>query len=110
MHESPLAIKELRVCNAKVETLYTEGQSHQGQLSSGENTKACLVNWFWKTMKLFRKNSATTLSMTQPDGTCADNELDKANMLNNYFSKRFTTSLPHLHGSFESAEHLELPF
>ena len=60
-------------------------------------------------MKLFRKDSATILLMQQSDGTCADNELDKANMLNNYFSKRFTTSLPPLYGSFEPAEHLELP-
>ena len=57
-------------------------------------------------MKLFRKDSATIPSMQQPNGTCADNELDNANM---YFSKCFTTSLPLLYGSFESAEHLELP-
>ena len=58
-------------------------------------------------MKLFRKDSATIPSMHQSDGTCADNEFDKANMLNNYY-KCFTTSLPPLYGSFESAEHLEL--
>ena len=54
-------------------------------------------------MKLFRKDSATLY------GTYADNELDNAIMLNNYYSKCFTTSLPPLYGSFESAEHLELP-
>ena len=47
--------------------------------------------------------------MNQSDGTCADNKLDNANMLNNYLSKHFTTSLPPLYRSFESAEHLELP-
>ena len=60
-------------------------------------------------MKPFSKDSATILSMQQSDGTCADNKLDNANMLNNYFSKCFTTSLPPLCDSFESAEHLELP-
>ena len=60
-------------------------------------------------MKLFRKDSGTIPSMQQSDGTCADNKLDNANMLNNYFSKCFTASLPRLYGSFESAEHLELP-
>ena len=62
-------------------------------------------------MKLFRKDSATcTIPSMQhsDDGTCADNKLDNANMLNNYFSKCFTASLPPLYGSFESAEHLEL--
>ena len=55
-------------------------------------------NCFWKIMSLMLY-------------TCADNELDKVNMLNNYYnnSKCFTTSLPPLNGSFESAEHLELP-
>ena len=48
-----------------------------------------------------RKDSAT---MPQHSSTCADNKLDNANMLNNYFSKCFTTSLPPLCGSFESAE------
>ena len=38
----------------------------------------------------------------------ADNEFDKANMLNNYFSTCFSTSLPPLSGSYETAEHLEL--
>ena len=60
-------------------------------------------------MKPFRKDSATIPSMHQSDGTCAHNELDNANMLNNYYSKCSTTSLPPLYGSFESAEHLELP-
>ena len=59
-------------------------------------------------MKLFRKDSATIPSMQQSDGTCADNKLDNANMLNNYFCKCFITSLPPLYGFFESAEHLEL--
>ena len=60
-------------------------------------------------MKRFRKDSATIPSMHQSDGTCAHNELDNANMFNNYYSKCFATSLPPLYGSFESAEHLELP-
>ena len=42
IHESPLAIKELKTCNAKVKTLYSKGQSHQDQLSSGENIMVCL--------------------------------------------------------------------
>ena len=36
---------------------------------------------------------------------CADNDLDKANMLNNHC---FNTSLPPLSGLFESAEHMDL--
>ena len=36
---------------------------------------------------------------------CADNDLDKANMLNNHC---FNTSLPPLSGPFESAEHMDL--
>ena len=57
-------------------------------------------------MKLFGKDSATIPSTHQSDGTI---RLDNANMLNNYHSKCFTTSLPPLYGSFESAGHLELP-
>ena len=70
-------------------------------------------NRFWKTMKLFREDSAAIPSRSSlMVATCADNELDNANMLYNYynyFSKCFTTSLPPLYGSFDSAEHLELP-
>ena len=60
-------------------------------------------------MKIFRKDSATIPSTQHI--LMVDNRLDNANMLNNYFSKCFTTSLPPQYGSFQSAEHLglELP-
>ena len=61
---------------------------------------------FWKTMKYLRKEQSTIPSL-RSGGTSADNELDKANMLNNYFSTCFNTSLPPLSGTFESVEHPE---
>ena len=44
----------------------------------------------------------------QLDGKCADNELDKVNMLEDYFSTCFNVSLSSLSGPYESAEHLYL--
>ena len=71
---------------------------------------------YWKQTTVLESNEAlqegfshNTISASISDGTCAHNELDNANMLNNYYSKCFTTSLPPLYDSFESAEHLELP-
>ena len=80
-----------------------------GKLEVGLDKIIMLLFSLLFTIFLFRKNSATTQLRSVMVYTCANNELDKANMLNNYFSKRFTTSLPPLYGSFESGEHLELP-
>jgi len=44
----------------------------------------------------------------QLDGKCADNELDKANMLKDYISTRFNVSLPPPSGPYMSAEHVDL--
>ena len=62
---------------------------------------------FWKTMKYLRKEQSTIPTLQLGD-RCADNDLDKANMLNNHFSNCFNTSLPPLSGPYESAEHLHL--
>jgi len=42
------------------------------------------------------------------EGVYADDDMDKANMLNNYFSKCFSTSLSPLSVSPEHTEHLEM--
>lgn len=55
-------------------------------------------------MNYLRKEHSTIPAL-HPDGKY---EFDKANMLNNYFSTCFNTSLPPLSGSYETAEHLEL--
>jgi len=44
----------------------------------------------------------------QLDGKCADNELDKANMLKDYISTHFSVSLPPPSGPHVSAEHQDL--
>ena len=46
---------------------------------------------FWKTMKYLRKEQSTIPTLQLGD-RCADNDLDKANMLNNHFSNCFNTS------------------
>ena len=60
---------------------------------------------FWKTMKYLRKDQSTIPSLQSGDAR-ADNDLDKANMLNNYFSQCFNTSLPPLSES-TATEHLD---
>ena len=55
-------------------------------------------------MNYLRKEHSTIPAL-HPDGKY---EFDKANMLNNYFSTCFNTSLPPLSGSYGTAEHLEL--
>jgi len=61
---------------------------------------------FWNTVKYLRKEQL--INNQQLDGKCADNELDKANMLKDYISTHFSVSLPPPSGPFVSAEHLDL--
>ena len=58
-----------------------------------------------ETMKYLRKDQSTIPSLQSGDAR-ADNDLDKANMLNNYFSQCFNTSLPPLSES-TATEHLD---
>ena len=44
----------------------------------------------------------------QLDGKCADNQLDKVNLLEDYFSTCFSVSLSFLSGPYKSAEYLDL--
>ena len=57
-------------------------------------------------MKYLRKDQSTIPSLQSGDAR-ADNDLDEANMLNNYFSQCFNTSLPSLSES-TATEHLDL--
>ena len=66
---------------------------------------------FWKTMKYLRKGQSTIPTLSC-NGQEANNDIDKANMLNNFFADCFNTKLPPLSvmdmdsGSHECPENL----
>ena len=66
---------------------------------------------FWKTMKYLRKGQSTIPTLSH-NGQEANNDIDKANMLNTFFADYFNTKLPPLSamdmdsGSHECPENL----
>ena len=60
------------------------------------NLNAASQKQFWKTMKYLRKEQSTVLVLSHDDCT-ANNDKDKASMLNKFFSQCFNTVLPPLH-------------
>ena len=124
-----MVINKLKTCNAKTEQFiqkskvtestepWRKHKRMQNKVTSilknskqsffARNINSGNKKQFWKTMKYLRKEQSTIPTLQLGD-RCADNDLDKANMLNNHFSNCFNTSLPPLSGPYESAEHLHL--
>ena len=120
-----MVIKKLKMCNAKRNNLFRSASGstelwrkykrmrnkvtsilkNSKQSFFARNINSGNKKQFWKTMKYLRKEQSTIPTLQLGD-RCADNDLDKANMLNNHFSNCFNTSLPP--GPYESAEHLHL--
>ena len=112
MQQLPLVIKELETSNAKAKLhLAMLRNSKQSFFARNINSDIATNSFgsekqFWNTMKyLMKEQSTITL---QSGGKCAGKELDKAYMLNLYFSTCFNTCTLTPACPYESAEHLDL--